>query len=128
MTLGMIGSVAALSVMPAYAQIEPQLPQSQADADFLTWIEQTLVEQQINPAIMSDTAKIYAAQDLCARLDSGETIASIQTSAATRAEQYEDAEAKRLMIVLMDSLLSGGMTYYCPEHLNARQYALLERL
>lgn len=122
-----LSTFALLSAVPVHAQLGSPSRYSQQDLQFLTWLNQKLSAEDINPAIMPDESKILAAQDYCARLDSGDTVDHIQEVAVQRASQYEDPQSQRLMAVLLNSLLSGGVTYYCPQHLAQVEVAQLSR-
>ncbi len=119
----LLSTFVLLGTLPATAQPDSQLTYSQDDLQFLAWIEQQLAEQNVNPEIMPSDVKILAAQDYCSRLDEGETVAQLRAIATDRASQVDNPESRRLMTVLLDTILSGGLTYYCPEYLSQTDYA-----
>jgi hypothetical protein len=123
LTAGFLSAIALFTSSSAYAQTSHQASYSASDLQFLQWIEQHFEREQIPANILSDDAKIFAAQDFCARLDHGVSLNQIQQGVDQLAAGYSDPEARRLMVSISNVLLYGGITYYCPQYLNEIDYA-----
>lgn len=122
LSVALLSAIALVTARPGMAQVQAS-NYSQSDRDFLVWLNSRLETENISPDIMTDDAKIYSAKNFCGRIEQGTSASSLQQGFSAIAQGYDDPDSQRLMMVLSNSLLFGGLTYYCPQYLSQLEYA-----